>query len=119
MEHAFIRFNRNAMLGQLIENSLQDKGLMVEETMELESLEAISGMVAANLEVRIVPPTCVRSPNPAPVKRITLGKNAPVGQLILIHCSDNPRVRVIMILHATILEAISIGRLDVAESNVE
>ncbi|MDA7963460.1 LysR family transcriptional regulator [Ruegeria sp.] len=112
-ENPFIRFNRNAVVGQLIENWLQEMNLRVEETMELESLEAISSMVAANLGVSIVPETCVKSPNPMPVKRISLGENAPSRQLVLIYRSDNPRTRILEILHTTILEAISIGRLEI------
>lgn len=114
-ENPFIRFNRNAVVGQLIEDWLQAMNLRVEETMELESLEAISSMVAANLGVSIVPKTCVRSANPMPVKRIPLGKDAPSRKLILIYRSDNPRTRVLDLLHAATLEAISIGRLEVGE----
>ncbi len=112
-ENPFIRFNRNAVVGQLIENWLQDMNLRVEETMELESLEAISSMVAANLGVSIVPQTCVKSPNPMPVKRISLGDNAPRRQLVLIYRSDNPRTRILDGLYATLLEAVSIGRLEI------
>ncbi len=112
-ENPFIRFNRNAVVGQLIENWLQDMNLRVEETMELESLEAISSMVAANLGVSIVPRTCVKSPNPMPVKRISLGDNAPRRQLVLIYRSDNPRTRILDGLYATLLEAVSIGRLEI------
>ena len=114
-ENPFIRFNRNAVVGQLIENWLQDMNLRVEEAMELESLEAISSMVAADIGVSIVPRTCVRSANPMPVKRISLGEKAPRRQLILIYRSDNPRTHVLEVLYTTILEAISIGRLEVGE----
>ncbi len=108
----FIRFNRNAVVGQLIENWLQEKGLRVDEAMELESLEAISSMVAANLGVSIVPKTCVQSPNTMPIKYVSLGKGAPTRQLVLIYRSDNPRTRILERLHETILEAVSVGRLD-------
>ncbi|MEM8801958.1 MAG: LysR family transcriptional regulator [Pseudomonadota bacterium] len=112
-ENPFIRFNRNAVVGRLIDEWLQKMNLRVEETMELESLEAIASMVAANLGVSIVPQTCVRSANPVPVKRISLGDTAPTRSLVLIYRKDNPRTRVLETLHATILEAIKIGKLDV------
>lgn len=111
-DNPFIRFNRNAVVGQLIENWLQEKNLRVDEAMELESLEAISSMVAANLGVSIVPRTCVQSPNTMPVKHISLGEDAPNRQLVLIYRSDNPKTRVLEVLHETILDAVSIGRLD-------
>ncbi|WP_299843572.1 LysR family transcriptional regulator [uncultured Roseovarius sp.] len=109
----FIRFNRNAVVGQLIEDWLQAKNLRVDETMELESLEAISSMVAANLGVSIVPETCVKTPNPMPVKRIPLGKDAPKRQLVLAHRADNPRVQVLNVVHDAILEAVDIGYLSI------
>jgi len=109
----FIRFNRNAVVGQLIEDWLQEKKLRVDETMELESLEAISSMVAADLGVSIVPKTCVASPNPLPVRRISLGEGAPTRQLILVYRTDNPKSRILELLQTTILEAIGIGRLDI------
>ena len=118
-ENPFIRFNRNAVVGQLIENWLQENDLRVEETMELESLEAISSMVAANLGVSIVPRTCVRSANPMPVQRISLGDNAPKRQLVLVYRSDNPRMRVIETLRETVLDAISMGHLRVDDKNQE
>ena len=111
-ENPFIRFNRNAVVGRLIDDWLQKMNLRVDETMELESLEAIASMVAANLGVSIVPRTCVRSANPVPVKRISLGETAPTRELILIYRKDNPRTQVLETLHATILDAIQIGKLD-------
>ena len=50
----FIRFDRNAIFGQMVEIWLQKLGIKVIETMELEGLEAISSMVMANLGVSIV-----------------------------------------------------------------
>lgn len=118
-ENPFIRFNRNAVVGQLIESWLQEKNLKVDETMELESLEAISSMVAAGLGVSIVPHTCVHSPNPVPVKRIPLGNDAPYRELVLAYRSDNPRTRILDILHDTILRAVSIGRLEIETPETE
>ena len=109
----FIRFNRNAVVGQLIEDWLRDKNLRVDETMELESLEAIASMVAANLGVSIVPETCVTAPNPIPVKRVSLGRDAPRRQLVLAHRADNPRLQVLDVVHDALLDATRIGHLKV------
>lgn len=114
-ENPFIRFNRNAVVGRLIDDWLQRMDLRVNETMELESLEAIACMVAANLGVSIVPRTCVRSANPVPVRSISLGDTAPTRELVLIYRKDNPRTSVLETLYATILEAIEIGKLDVED----
>ena len=113
----FIRFNRNAVVGQLIENWLRAKNIRVNETMELDSLEAIASMVAANLGVSIVPATCVASPNPMPVGRISFGPDAPMRQLVLACRADNPRVQVLDVVHEAILEAVAIGHLEIDGSD--
>ena len=112
-QNPFIRFNRNAVVGQLIEDWLQAHNLRVEETMELESLGAISSMVAANLGVSIVPETCVKTPNPMPIRRVPLGEDAPRRQLVLAYRSDNPRVQMLDVVHDALSEAVGIGHLKV------
>ena len=85
----FIRFNRNAVVGTLIENWILSKGISVSETMELDSPEAIASMVQANLGVSIVPALAVEPQDPAPVKRIDLGTGAPTRTLGLVFKRDH------------------------------
>jgi DNA-binding transcriptional LysR family regulator len=68
----FIRFNRRAWVGRLIDDWLQQERIHVREVMELDTLEAISTMVYHGLGVSIVPRRCVPSPSPLPLKRIPL-----------------------------------------------
>ncbi len=91
----FIRFNRSAVVGTLIDNWLQSKGIRVTESMELDSLEAISSMVDANLGVSIVPRRSVRPHEAIPVKRLPLGPDAPTRWLGLAWRRDRFRTRVI------------------------
>ncbi|MFK8077751.1 MAG: LysR family transcriptional regulator [Granulosicoccus sp.] len=91
----FIRFNRNAVVGTLIENWLTSKRIHVSETMELDSLEAIESMVQANLGISIVPKRSVRPHNSIPLKRISLGADAPVRCLGLAYHSNYPKIRVV------------------------
>lgn len=93
--HPFIRFNRDAVVGTLIETWLQKTGVRVSETMELENLEAISSMVHANLGVSIVPRCCVAKPRELPLKCLPLGHDAPVRVLGLVYRKENPKIRVI------------------------
>jgi DNA-binding transcriptional LysR family regulator len=85
----FIRFNRNAVVGTLIDNWILSKGISVSETMELDSPEAIASMVQANLGVSIVPALAVEPQDPAPVKRIDLGTGAPTRTLGLVFKRDH------------------------------
>lgn len=110
----FIRFDRNAIVGQMVEAWLQEQNIAVQESMELEDLEAISSMVMANLGVSIVPQRCVRNMNPLPVKHITLGANAPSRQLGLVCRRDSGKSQMIEEVHQTLCGAVADGRFDVS-----
>lgn len=51
----FIRFNRGTGVGRIIETTLQSRGIRVDETMELDSIEAILMMVSRGLGAAVVP----------------------------------------------------------------
>ncbi|WP_247077016.1 LysR substrate-binding domain-containing protein [Pseudohalocynthiibacter sp. F2068] len=107
----FIRFSRDAVVGGMIENWLQDQKLKVYDSMELESLEAISSMVLRNLGVSITPKRSVQNMNPLPLKRLLLPGAAPARQLGLINRSNSIKTNVIVEMHKTLLNAVGIGRL--------
>jgi DNA-binding transcriptional LysR family regulator len=104
--HPFIRFNREAVVGTLIENWLQNSGIRVSEAMELENLEAISSMVHANLGVSIVPAPCVASPAAVPLRWVPL-EDAPRRALGLVYAKDTLKTGVIQELHAACLAAVA------------
>ena len=81
----FIRFDRTAVVGALIENWIVSNRIKVSETMELDSPEAIASMVHANLGVSIVPDLAVKPPETVRVKRLSLGADAPKRVLGLVH----------------------------------
>ena len=91
----YIRFNRNAVLGTLIENWIASKRVRVSETMELDSPEAIASMVNANLGVSIVPRLVVRPQEYPAVKSISLGPDAPERELGLAIHKDQVKTRVV------------------------
>jgi DNA-binding transcriptional LysR family regulator len=91
----FIRFNRNAVLGTLIENWILSKQLHVSETMELDSPEAITSMVHANLGVSIVPDLAVKPPENIQVRRLPLGDDAPKRCLGLAYHKDQIKAQLI------------------------
>ncbi|WP_299628125.1 LysR family transcriptional regulator [uncultured Tateyamaria sp.] len=81
----FIRFDRTAVVGALIDNWILSQGIKVNETMELDSPEAITSMVRANLGVSIVPEAAVPPPDVVPVKRLSIGVDAPYRTLGFVH----------------------------------
>ena len=105
-KHPFIRFNRDAVVGTLIETWLQNAGARVTETMELENLEAISSMVHANLGVSIVPAPCVANPSALPLRWLPLGEDAPSRVLGLAFAKENPKIRVIEEIQKAFLHAV-------------
>jgi len=106
----FIRFNRDAVVGELIDNWMQRRGIRVRETMELEGLEAISSMVLANLGVSIVPKRCVAPPRTLPIKRLSLGPDGPKRSLGLVWRSGNPRQHIIEAVLSALQDAVQRGR---------
>lgn len=91
----YIRFNRTAVLGTLIDNWIRSKRIRVSETMELDSPEAITSMVHANLGVSIVPDLSVKPLDRAQVKSIPLGGDAPVRTIGLAYPEDQIKTRAV------------------------
>ena len=106
----FIRFDRDAVVGTIIEGWLQREGIAVTETMELDSLEAISSMVFAGLGVSIVPERCVRPPVRLDLRRLPLGDGAPMRTLGLATRADATRTRVVEEVVRALEDAVARGR---------
>ena len=86
--YPFIRFSRNAWVGEQIDNWLLERGITVRETMELESLDAIYTMVSSDLGVSVVPDRCVPPMHTISHNRIPLGEDV-VRVLGLLWRRDN------------------------------
>lgn len=91
----FIRYDRNTVVGTLIDNWIASKRVQVSETMELDSPEAIASMVHAGLGVSIVPDLAVKPIDTVPVKRISLGPGTPFRTLGLIQREHQVKKRAI------------------------
>lgn len=102
----FIRFNRKAVVGALIDNWILSRRLRVTEAMELDSLEAIASMVTANLGVSIVPRRSVAPYDSVPVRRLPLGPDAPERCLCLVHRDDHLKPRVMEELFAALADVV-------------
>lgn len=114
-DRPFIRFNRAAVVGHMIESWLQTRGIKVNETMELDGMEAISSMVHANLGVSLMPESCVQPINPLPLKRLPLGSGAPVRKLGLVHHRDSARMATLREVHRICLEVVKARSVRQAE----
>lgn len=108
----YIRFDRNAVVGTLIDNWISSKRIRVSEAMELDSPEAIVSMVHANLGVSVVPTPAVQSPDSTPVKRLKLGTDAPTRVLGLAYLEDHVKSRVVEALYDALLSVIDAAHGD-------
>ncbi len=72
--HPFIRYARPAWVGELIDDVLRRRGLAVNETMTLNTLEAIATMVFYGFGVSVVPQPTIGPPFPLPLRRVALAR---------------------------------------------
>lgn len=108
----FIRFNRNAVLGTLIDNWILAKRLHVTETIELDSPEAITSMVHANLGVSIVPDLAVKPIDVVDVKRIPLGDDSLTRCLGLAYRKDQFKAQLVEELFAALSDVIAVAKTE-------
>ena len=107
----YIRFNREAVVGSMIEHWLLLNSVNVNEVMELHSLEAISSMVSADLGVSIIPQPCISSQYKIPLRTISLEKYVTDGmelkrKLGIAYKSTNPKLRAIEKIYECLLTAV-------------
>lgn len=93
----FIRFQRFAWAGRLIDTHLKDRGIKVNTGMEIDSLEAIASMVKHGLGVSVVPDrACAELP--AEVEKMPFG-DPPLGRVVgVVERRDNPKAHLIRAL---------------------
>lgn len=88
----FIRYTRQAWVGDLIDGFLKKRRLHVDEVMTLDTLEAITTMVHHGLGVSIVPLRDTADPFTLPVRRLVF-EGPPVYRTIgFVQASDNPKL---------------------------
>ena len=89
--YPFIRLNRNAGMGKVIERALRDHRQQVDEVMELDSSETVVGMVRAGIGAGVIPSGRLRSVPTGDVVVLPFGEPPIYRRLALIERSNNPR----------------------------
>ena len=93
----FIRFQRYAWAGRLIDTHLKDRGIRVHTGMEIDSLEAIASMVKHGLGVSVVPDRAAAD-LPRGIKKVPFG-DPPLCRVIgVVERRDNPKIYLIRAL---------------------
>ena len=76
-QYPFVRFTRRTGVGRIIDATLRQRRISVQEAMELDSIEAILAMVSRGLGVAVVPEGPVRSAVLTGVRTIDFAENNP------------------------------------------
>lgn len=89
----FIWFNRKTWAGQQIERHLLERGLLVRDGLEVDSLEAITALVRHGLGVSVVPLRAAAPPLPDDLTAVPFGDPRHERVLVLLERSTNPKAR--------------------------
>jgi DNA-binding transcriptional LysR family regulator len=93
LDYPFIRFDRRAWAGRLIERELRRQRIRVQTSMELDSNTAIIRMVSSGLGVSIIPLSPHDLNNLRNVVRMPFGNPQMTRQVVLLERQDRPAGR--------------------------
>jgi len=94
-EMPFIRHNRRAAAGLVVEQWLIKNKIEVRETMVTDSIETLTSMVTHNLGVAIVPNLCMPGPVFAELRKISLGSSSIPRILGILTRNDCSKIRLV------------------------
>ncbi len=87
----YIRFNRSARVGNLIQQEIVRRGITVRATMEIDTLDGVVAMVANGLGSSIVPTRQVEGEFSSAIRAIPFGSPPVMRRLGVLAPRDNPR----------------------------
>jgi DNA-binding transcriptional LysR family regulator len=102
----YVRFNRSASVGNLIQQEITKRKIMVRSMMEIDSLEGVIAMVANGLGSSVVPSRGVKNEFPSSVVTSPFGNPPLTRRLGLLYPRNSPRTHLIQVL-ADALKAVS------------
>jgi DNA-binding transcriptional LysR family regulator len=101
----FVRFNRRAGVGRVIDGALRSRGIEVRERMELDSIESILMMVSRGLGVAIAPERSISAEQRGSLKCIPFG-DPPVRRRVgLVERAGQDRSTLTDALYDALVEA--------------
>lgn len=89
--YPFIRYTRQAWVGELIDGYLRKRRLQVNEMMELDTLEAITTMVHHGLGVSVVPQRGIYDPLALPVRQVAFSGSPDYRTVGLVYLRDHAK----------------------------
>ncbi len=89
--YPFIRLNRHAGMGKIIDRALRDNRLQVDEAMELDSSETVVGMARAGIGAGVIPSGRLRRVPAGDVAVLPFGEPPIQRRVALVERRNNPR----------------------------
>ena len=89
--YPFIRLNRNAGMGKIIERTLRDHRVSVNDAMELDSSETVISMASAGIGAGVIPSGRLRQASPDDVVALPFGDPPIYRRVVLIERKNNQR----------------------------
>jgi len=105
--YPFIRLNRNAGMGKIIDRALREHQLEVNEIMELDSSETVVGMARNGIGAGIVPQGRLRRVPPGEVVTLPFGEPPIKRRVVLIERRNNPRSDLSQLVYDAVREVIT------------
>jgi DNA-binding transcriptional LysR family regulator len=89
--YPFIRLNRNAGMGKIIDRALRDYRQQVDEVMELDSSETVVGMARAGIGAGVIPAGRLQRLPAGEVVALPFGEPPVFRRVVLVERRNNPR----------------------------
>ena len=107
----YVRFNRSARVGHLVQEEIVRRQIAVRSAMEIDNLEGVVAMVANGLGASVVPARGVKNEFPSTVRVLPFGDPPVTRRLGVLVPQDNPRAHLSRLL-LDALRAVSSGADD-------
>lgn len=110
----YVRFNRSARVGNLVQEEIVRRHITVRSTMEIDNLEGVIAMVANGLGASVVPARGVKNEFPPTVRVIPFGKPTVTRRLGILVPKENPRSHLSQLLFEA-LQSVSTGTQELVQ----
>ncbi|WP_088138390.1 LysR substrate-binding domain-containing protein [Achromobacter xylosoxidans] len=113
-QNPYVRFNRSARVGHLVQEEMVRRRITVRSTMEIDNLEGVIAMVANGLGASVVPACRGRNEFPPGIRVIPFGSPTVTRRLGILAPKENPRAHLTQLL-LDALKSVCAGQRDGAE----
>jgi len=94
----YLRFNRQARVGQLIDRALAERKIAVRSQMEIDTLDGVVTLVDEELGVSVIPLRRGQRRLPVNVRTVTFDNPPPKRQIGVVELKMNPRAHLVDLL---------------------